>query len=140
MSVLAGFIALDVTAMLLAAGTVLGLATRTPEWFFTVSTLAGVARIGTALCQLSVFLPPKRKTYVSVVPVAGVPVASTGSCKLAGPGVLQSPDMQTFYLEGENKRLKKGPSLRENRFTIRRRDSWPKLISSAISPQASTYC
>ena len=55
-----GFVALAIGASSL---TVIGFLRGTrisPAWFFTASVLVGVARIGTALCQLWVFLPTKQ--------------------------------------------------------------------------------
>ena len=110
------FIAMDITASVMILSVVLGLVRHTPVWWFTGSALQSVARIGTSLCQLSVFLPRNSgRLNASVVPASTVPTPSPGTLRqrrsLTGtPSMKKRGEnpMDTHYLVEENARLKLG--------------------------------
>ena len=78
MCVCAGFIGLDIIASMIALLPSLGWGRVSPGIFFAGSAITGVARIGMALCQLSIFLPRNARSQTSsrVVPVEA-PMDST---------------------------------------------------------------
>jgi hypothetical protein len=82
------FIALDIAGSLLAAA---GIYTS-PSGYFIMSIFLNIARIGTALCQLSVFNPQRRRPG-SVLPTSD----AMDPTRMQSPQALRDSPMATQY-------------------------------------------